>query len=524
MAIDDARAISGALLSAVMALFPDAAVTADSEGLIVSVNERAEELFGYEPGSLAGVSIETLVPERVRLRHRDHRASYLTHPQTRAMGVGLELTGRRRNGSEFPLDISLAPIMNEGQQLVVAAIRDVTEQRQATVAQAELATIVSSSLDAIIATSVDGHITNWNPAAEALLGYTREEMLGEHISTLVPEQASIVLEELLDNGTSGEQPGAQDTCWRHRDGEEVEVSVSMSPLRDKSGSLCGYSAFARVSGRKATERELLRLLEEETRLQHAHATSSEIRRTLLSSSSLHESLVLICGWASALLDAPVATVSVLEAGDLHIEAAVGAASGMMGMTLPTGQSLAEAAGNESAKLARRGESSTDPASGPFPEGPRLDVPIVVDGEQMASLDFVREIGSEGYSPSARRLAETLAEQASLAFEQERLRQDNNETALVDDRERIGRDLHDHVVQRLFAADWDCRVRSRKSTIPRSRRRYPRRSICLTRPSTIFAPRSSASLLQPMQARDCAHRSLKCRKTRRSRWIPPVPDF
>jgi signal transduction histidine kinase len=147
----------------------------------------------------------------------------------------------------------------------------------------------------------------------------------------------------------------------------------------------------------------------------------------------------------------VAIVSVVEAGDLHIEAAVGAASGMMGMTLPTGQSLAEAAGNESAELARRGESSTDPASGPFPEGPRLDVPIVVDGEQMASLDFVREIGSEGYSPSARRLAETLAEQASLAFEQERLRQDNNETALVDDRERIGRDLHDHVVQRLFAA-------------------------------------------------------------------------
>ncbi len=207
----DTRAISIELLSAMMSLSPDAALVVDSEGRVVAVNERAEDLFGYPHGRLAGLYVEALVPERGRRRHREFRAQFLGQPQSRLMGAGVELTGRRQDGSEFPLDISLAPIVNEGERLVVAAIRDMTEQRRSTAAQAELATIVRSSFDAIISTTLEGKVTNWNPAAEELLGYRGDEILGRHIATLVPSHASVVLEELLDAASEGGHRGARAT-------------------------------------------------------------------------------------------------------------------------------------------------------------------------------------------------------------------------------------------------------------------------------------------------------------------------
>jgi len=234
---EDTRAIAAELLSAVMSLIPDAAVVADPEGRIVSVNEHAEDLFGYLPGSLAGLSIETLIPERVRRRHHDHRAAYVADPQSRPMGAGLELTGRRRDGSEFPIDISLAPITNDGERLVVAAIRDITDQRRAAAAQAELATIVRSSSDAIISTTLDGRITNWNPAAEELFGFRSDEILGEHIVVLVPSHASPILEissapprragterHLTPGGAVGTAERSTFRCRSRRSGLETEPS------------------------------------------------------------------------------------------------------------------------------------------------------------------------------------------------------------------------------------------------------------------------------------------------------------
>jgi PAS domain S-box-containing protein len=129
-----------------MSLIPDAAVAVDSSARIVSVNDQAEAMFGYAAGSLVGVPVETLVPERVRRRHRQHWLEFMASPQARPMGSGLEVTGCRLDGITLPLDISLAPVVCAGEQLVVAAIRDMTAQRQAA-AQAERATIVRGYAD-----------------------------------------------------------------------------------------------------------------------------------------------------------------------------------------------------------------------------------------------------------------------------------------------------------------------------------------------------------------------------------------
>jgi protein-histidine pros-kinase len=109
---------------------PDAMVIVDSRGRIVLVNSQAEALFGYRRDELLGQSVEVLIPERARTRHTAFRSDYFERPKLRAMGAGLELHGRRKNGSEFPVEVSLSPLSTEEGQLVSSAIRDVTERRR----------------------------------------------------------------------------------------------------------------------------------------------------------------------------------------------------------------------------------------------------------------------------------------------------------------------------------------------------------------------------------------------------------
>ncbi len=109
---------------------PDAMVVVDDAGTLVLVNERAEQLFGWSADELVGQSVDVLVPDAVRERHEAHRRDFVASPRTRAMGEGLELMARRRDGSEVPVEVSLAPHETHRGRLVSAAIRDITAQRE----------------------------------------------------------------------------------------------------------------------------------------------------------------------------------------------------------------------------------------------------------------------------------------------------------------------------------------------------------------------------------------------------------
>ena len=110
---------------------PDAIVIVNRDGVIVVVNKQTEALFGYQRGELLNQSMEMLVPERFRVRHASHRTAFFALPHTRAMGANLELFARRRDGTEFPVEISLSPLTTAGGLLIASSIRDVTERHDA---------------------------------------------------------------------------------------------------------------------------------------------------------------------------------------------------------------------------------------------------------------------------------------------------------------------------------------------------------------------------------------------------------
>ncbi len=124
------------MLETLLSLMPDAAVAVDRDGLIVALNQRTEAFFGYSADDLAGKPLEVLLPERFRHSHRRHRTEFFFEPHARPMGAGLDLYARRRDGSEFPVDISLAPIDGQQCSLVVAAVRDITDRKASQSAQA----------------------------------------------------------------------------------------------------------------------------------------------------------------------------------------------------------------------------------------------------------------------------------------------------------------------------------------------------------------------------------------------------
>jgi len=125
------RRLATGLFRQLLDAAPDAMVVADENGAIVLVNSQVEQLFGWPREDLVGQPVEVLIPERFRETHVHHRTRYATGPKLRVMGAGLALRGRRRDGSEFPVDVSLSPLMFARRRFVIAAVRDVTERKRA---------------------------------------------------------------------------------------------------------------------------------------------------------------------------------------------------------------------------------------------------------------------------------------------------------------------------------------------------------------------------------------------------------
>jgi PAS domain S-box-containing protein len=231
---------------------PDAIVGVDRDGRITVANAQVEALFGYTGSELVGERVELLVPDRFRNVHPAHREAYLADPRTRPMGAALELFGRRKDGTEFPAEISLSSMETETGLLAMAAIRDMTEQRSTDRARMYLAAIVDSSDDAIFGKALDGTIVSWNKGAERLYGYPAAEVIGRPVSVLVPPERKHETEAILKEVGEARSVEHRETVRLHKDGRRLMMSLTVSPIRDGAGRVVGAATIARdVSAEKA---------------------------------------------------------------------------------------------------------------------------------------------------------------------------------------------------------------------------------------------------------------------------------
>jgi PAS domain S-box-containing protein len=182
---DDAAAASARDFAGLVDAAPDAVVVVNRVGVIVLVNRQTEALFGYQRDELLGQPVEILVPEVLRSFHARHRHNFVREPRVRAMGTGLELRARRKDGSELHVEISLGPFHGENELLVSASIRDVTERDNE---QRLFRGLVETAPDATVIVGTDGCIVLVNGQLEKLFGYHRSELLGRPVEILMPDR------------------------------------------------------------------------------------------------------------------------------------------------------------------------------------------------------------------------------------------------------------------------------------------------------------------------------------------------
>ena len=244
---------------------PDAKVIADSNGRIQMVNAQTERIFGYERDEIIGKEVEILIPERFRNKHTGHRQEYVEHPKVRGMGIGMELFGKRKDGSEFPVEISLSPmkLADEEGIIVISAIRDITRQKKA---EAKFMGLLESAPDAMVITGDDGKIQMVNAQTEKLFGYKRDDIIGKEVETLIPgrfhNKHTAHRHGYVEHPKVRSMGVGMELFGKRKDGSEFPVEISLSPMKiiGEEGTLV-ISAIRDITRQKEIEAEIRKLNE-----------------------------------------------------------------------------------------------------------------------------------------------------------------------------------------------------------------------------------------------------------------------
>jgi len=241
----------------------DAILSIDAEGRFRDVNAAAIELLGYQRDEILGSRLENLVPPGTDKL----AAEALWRPQGGSWRG--ELAVRRKDGAIIPVEARTTVVELPAGPVSLSVVRDVSERHRAAIDRQRLAAIVDSSDDVIIGKTLDGIVTSWNQAAERLYGHTAEEMIGQSIARIFPPERIDELRDFMDRLSRGERISHHDAVRISKDGRQIDISVSVSPIADAAGRIVGAATIAQdISERKrmeATQRDFLAMVSHDLR-------------------------------------------------------------------------------------------------------------------------------------------------------------------------------------------------------------------------------------------------------------------
>jgi len=255
---------SEAKFRSVMESAIDAIISADSTGMIRSWNSAATALFGFQESEVIGQPIELIIPERFRDQHQEgvHRVS--SGGPSHVIGKTVELAALRKNGTEFPVELSLATWFLDAERYYTGIIRDISERKQA---EQKFRSVTESAIDAIISADHTGVIVSWNRAATRILGYTEEEVIGQRLELIIPERFHQAHREGMARFTAtgeGRVIGTTVELFaRTQSGAEVPIELSLSTWTVREERY--YTGIIRDIGERKRAEEALRASEQALR-------------------------------------------------------------------------------------------------------------------------------------------------------------------------------------------------------------------------------------------------------------------
>lgn len=279
-------------LSAIIDGSTDAIITKDLNGIVTGWNQGAQLIFGYTASDMLGQPIAKLIaPERLHeeriILERLRRGERVPH---------FETVRKHKSGHDVHVSVTISPILNALGEVVGASkiARDISDRIRLDATSRQLESIVSSSEDAIVGKSLDGRVLSWNQGAEKIFGYGASEMIGTPIEKLIPAQRKGEETLILERIAKGQSIEHFETVRLRKDGAEVHVSVTVSPIKDANGRIVGASKIARdITRRKQAEQKLILTSSVFTHANEGIAITDANGRIL----DVNQALLRICGYA-----------------------------------------------------------------------------------------------------------------------------------------------------------------------------------------------------------------------------------
>jgi PAS domain S-box-containing protein len=292
---------AAAMLAAIVDSSNDPIFRETLEGIITSWNRGAEQMFGYSAAEAIGQHVTLIIPPELHAEEEDvlshlHRGEKIDHYET---------LRQAKDGRKLNILLTVSPIRDRrGRIIGISKVaHDITARKQADEERERLAAIIDSSDDAIVGKTLEGIITSWNRGAEQMFGYSAAEAIGQHITLIIPPELHAEEDDVLAHLRRGEKIDHYETVRQAKDGRKLNISLTVSPIRDGRGRIIGASKVARdITARKQADQELERLIAREEAARRTAEDANRLKDDFLATVSheLRNPLNSIVGWAALL--------------------------------------------------------------------------------------------------------------------------------------------------------------------------------------------------------------------------------